>query len=71
MNKHQPDHDRQHDNDNVIAFPVDRRVRPAEATDDDRYHIEVNGRWWSKSEWEGYEAHLANSYWGDGQVHTL
>lgn len=56
MNKHQPDHEHQHANDNVIAFPASRRVRPVEATDDDRYHIEVNGRWWSRSEWEGYEA---------------
>lgn len=47
MNKHQPDHADQPANDNVIAFPASRRVRPAEATDADRYYIEINGRWWS------------------------
>ncbi|NBB38643.1 hypothetical protein [Sphingobium yanoikuyae] len=64
MNKHQPDHADQPANDNVIAFPASRRVRPAEATDADRYYIEINGRWWSRSEWAGYEAHMRNSFWG-------
>jgi hypothetical protein len=57
MNKHQPDHDRQHDNDNVIAFPVDRRVRPVE---DPRF--EVSGFWWTQREWDEYEAHVRESF---------
>lgn len=50
MNKHQPDHEHQHANDNVIAFPASRRVRPPVHT------IEINGVVWSMDEWDAYEA---------------
>jgi len=57
VNKHQPDHANQPANDNVIAFPASRRVRPVEEP-----RFEVSGFWWTASEWAEYEAHVRESF---------
>jgi|GEM_PF-3150555 hypothetical protein len=57
MNKHQPDHADQPANDNVIAFPPVRRVRPVEEP-----RFEMSGFWWTASEWAAYEAHVRENF---------
>ena len=57
MNTHQRDRADQPANENVIAFPANRRMRPVEEP-----RFEMSGFWWTESEWAEYEAHVRENF---------